>query len=108
MPQDRLPFKKAASQPSSNLPAPIKPRPGLYTVILHNDPALPGPYLMSLLIEDFRTTVLDARLVIYQMQHDGCGAVGSYPADAAETKARNASQDAYVHGYYLDATYEKI
>jgi|TARA_B110000967_G_C18659785_1_gene447602 ATP-dependent Clp protease adaptor protein ClpS len=81
--------------------------PSDYNVIMLNDDVTPMEWVMSVLKEIFRHSVLDAEALTMQIHSEGSAVVGTYKFEIAEQKGGEASNASRNHGFPLELKIEE-
>lgn len=81
--------------------------PKRYQVIMHNDDFTPMEFVVEILIDIFRKSLLEAERLMLLVHESGRAAVGSYAYDIAVTKVQAASKRARQEGFPFRMTVEE-
>lgn len=81
-------------------------RPRMYKVIVLNDDFTPMDWVVQLLVNVFRKSMVDARMLTQQIHEKGAAAVGVYTHEIAETKCAQVLHRAARDSHPLIATME--
>jgi ATP-dependent Clp protease adaptor protein ClpS len=81
--------------------------PPLYKVVLHNDDFTPMEFVVSVLLEVFHFSRMNAVMTMLKVHIQGTGVIGVYTYEIAETKVMKATRIAGEQGYPLLLTIEE-
>jgi ATP-dependent Clp protease adaptor protein ClpS len=81
-------------------------RPRMFKVVVLNDDFTPMDWVISLLVNVFRKSLVDARLLTQEIHEKGAAVVGIYTHEIAETKCAQVLHHAARDSHPLIATME--
>ncbi len=80
--------------------------PSLYKVILHNDDYTTMEFVISVLVEIFRKSLIEAEQLMLTVHKSKSALVGMYTKEVAEMKVDQTIKKARSAGYPLLCTFE--
>jgi ATP-dependent Clp protease adaptor protein ClpS len=80
--------------------------PQRYLVVLHNDDYTTMEFVVHVIMKFFHKSETEATRIMLHVHHKGCGKIGDFNRDVAETKAAQVMSYAREHGHPLRCTAE--
>jgi ATP-dependent Clp protease adaptor protein ClpS len=81
--------------------------PSMYKVLLHNDDYTTMEFVVHVLMQVFRKSVMEATRIMLNVHEQGIGMCGFFIYEVAETKVETVTRMARENGHPLKCTMEK-